>query len=194
MLFFKQERKSSYGDIPKKIVIGKIKDEKGNIIRAGCSKRIDESGRFEIIFDPLGAGTDTYTLILEGDGYVKQIDNILFGDVYVMAGQSNIEMRVEEIETEEIKESILGNNDTREYMRLFCCSGKSPTLIDERGDLKGEWVIADREGALKFSAVGFEMLKTIQQQNILPVGGILIAVGGSSIDSWATGFRCQIIH
>jgi len=174
--------------------------ENGQEVRRATGRADIYSHKFDIELLGLEAGAMTYTLLIETAGVAKEIKNIVFGDLWVLAGQSNMEMQIAEIETPEIRNTFLeaeaGGTANQEEIRFFCNTRIEDSSFVQGDNLAGKWVIAEAENILKFSAVGYPMLRTIWTRKHYPIGGILIAIGGSSIMSWIRGashFQSKIL-
>lgn len=168
-----------------------IIDDAGDCVCKAVGYADPDTAKFEIELSAVASGPMSYTLIIQTAGVIREINNILFGDVWVLSGQSNMEMKIWEIETLEIKTALLADEDklldNAGEIRFFCNTGQSDASIVHGDNLSGRWVIADHDSICDFSAVGYQMLKQIYSCRHCPLGGVLIAVGGSSIMSWIKG-------
>lgn len=143
------------------------------------SATTDSDGEWHLYLPPREAG-GPYEMVFEGSNIVK-IEDVLFGDVWVCSGQSNMELpmeRVKELYSKEIKSA------TNRQIRYF----KIDTRYDfksERADLEsGTWQKADPLSVLDFSAVGYFFARYLQAQTNVPIGLISAAVGGSPVEAW----------
>ncbi|WP_438444039.1 sialate O-acetylesterase [Gorillibacterium sp. sgz5001074] len=147
---------------------------------ASGSVRAGEDGRWQVVLPPCQAG-GPYTMEISAGAERTAVGNILFGDVWVCSGQSNMQIpmaRVKEKYAEDISRSA--NPAIRQF--------SVPETYDFRGprdDLDGgEWVPADPERVLSFSAVAYFAALELHERHGVPVGILLSAVGGSPVESW----------
>ncbi|MCF8322365.1 MAG: sialate O-acetylesterase [Flavobacterium sp.] len=114
------------------------------------------------------------------------LDNILFGEVWLCSGQSNMEMPMKGYAGQPIfgaAEAVA--KSTNPNLRLFSVTrikgAKTPLKDVEK---YSPWQEASPESVLKFSAVGYFYGKQLQEILDVPVGLILSAWGGSSVQAW----------
>ena len=142
------------------------------------SVRADKDGKWEIVLDPRPAGgphqlaviTRTDTLIAE---------DILFGDVWIASGQSNMEWSV--ANSARAEQEIASANDP--LLRHY----KVPRIwsyIPEDTLAGGEWHAADPEHAGAFTAVGYSFARELRTHAGIPIGILNTSWGGSRIEAW----------
>ncbi len=114
----------------------------------------------------------------------QTIHNILFGEVWLCSGQSNM---ARELGFHGGQKPIIGyweESQTANYpnIRMF----KVPNVPAETPseDINGQWVECTPETALRFSAVGFFYGKELHQTLNVPVGLIQSAWGGTPVEPW----------
>jgi len=135
---------------------------------------------------------DEYTLEIKAGGDKKVIKHILFGRLYLVGGQSNMDMLVRNIYR---KEEIL-TAKPNPFIRLYnpavlpCDPENCATAPVFSPEIGGPWVSADDLEALKdVTAVGlvfakeiFDKLNTGAAQ--VPVGILSTSHGGTVIETW----------
>ena len=142
------------------------------------------SGRWQATFKPLSAG-GPYTLDIKGKNQL-QVKDILIGDVWITAGQSNMELpirRVKNLYPNLLTTTQLPN--IREFSVPVTYAFKGP-LNDYQ---QGSWKAAVPQNLPEFSAVGFFFARSIHEKNSvagknIPVGLISVSVGGSPAEAW----------
>ena len=119
-----------------------------------------------------------YSLTITGRNTIILTD-VLIGEVWVCAGQSNMEWSANNGVKDARAELPTANNAN---IRLF----KMPKLTAEtpQSDTKGHWEVCDSVTLKRFSAVGYFFGKKLQKDLNVPIGLIDVAWGGSYIDSW----------
>lgn len=141
----------------------------------------DADGEWEVSLKESAPGGPYTMHISDEEGNEKVVGDILIGDVFLCAGQSNMELHMERVQDkypEEIKNCE--NNEIRTFK------------IIENGDfhgplkelLTGEWKSAQPDTILDFSAVAYFFAKQHNQATGVPVGLINTSLGGSRIESW----------
>jgi sialate O-acetylesterase len=107
--------------------------------------------------------------------------NILFGDVWLCSGQSNMETTMSRVSPLYGKEIEMSANPN---IRFF----KVPTRWDfntPQQDIQGgKWEEANPQSILNYSAVGYFFARDLNSKYNIPIGIIQCAAGGSSAESW----------
>ena len=121
----------------------------------------------------------------DGDGQVT-INNVLAGEVWVCAGQSNMEMPVKGFGgcpvlnyNQEVIHAA-GSHQVR--------SAKIPSIMrmTPQDDADTEWRLCSPATVGEFSATGYFFAKLVNQALDIPVGLIEANKGGSRVESWLT--------
>lgn len=109
------------------------------------------------------------------------IKDILFGDVWLCSGQSNMEYPMSRL-ADKYAAEIAGceNNNIRQF--------KIPLKYDFNTPLEdysaGSWVTVNPETILNFSGVAYFFAKELNDKYRVPVGIINATVGGSPAEAW----------
>ncbi len=130
----------------------------------------------------LSAGTagGPFDLTLRGANQIVLRD-VLVGDVWVVAGQSNMEWPVRWASRPEAE--IAAARHPR--IRLFRAMHRVSEFAFD--DLWGKpWAPCAPESVADFSAVGYHFARFLQERLDVPIGLIQIAWGGTPIDSWTS--------
>jgi len=143
-----------------------------------------KSGLWQLSFKPLPAG-GPYTLDIKGKNQL-QVKDIMIGDVWITAGQSNMELpirRLKDLYPNLVNTTQLPN--IREFSVPVTYAFKGP-LNDYQ---QGSWKAAVPQNLPDFSGVGFFFARSIHEKNSVagknvPVGLISISVGGSPAEAW----------
>jgi len=145
-----------------------------------------KDGRWQVTLKPLSAG-GPYTLDIQAKNQL-QVKDIVAGDVWIAAGQSNIELPIRRV-----KYNYPGLIESthlpliREFNVPVDYAFKGP-----REDFKqGQWKLAEPENLPGFSAVGFFFARALHQKLNVPIGLITIPVGGSPAEAWVSESALQ---
>lgn len=141
----------------------------------------DENGHWRLKLKTPAAGGPFKVEITGTSKIVYQ--NVLVGEVWLCSGQSNMEMPVKGYNNQPIENSnevIL--NSYNPYIRVFT----SPRQFSQTAanNVNGYWRYACSENTGSFSATAYFFVKKIQSILKVPVGLIVNAWGGASVESW----------
>lgn len=161
--------------------------EKITVTFAGKEKStIAVAGKWKVTFPARKAG-GPYDLKVSGKNQITRT-NILLGDVWIAAGQSNMELPLKRVKYQYpglIESTQLPN--VREFNVPVAYAFKGP-LEDYT---QGQWKTATSDNLENFSAVGFFFAQKIYAQSNVPVGLVTIPVGGSPIEAWMSESALQ---
>lgn len=139
----------------------------------------DKQGGWKLTLSPHRAG-GPFTMILEGNNHL-QINNILFGDVWLCSGQSNMELpisRVKPLYEAEIQKASNSN------IRCFTVPQKYNFKKTESDYTRGNWLEVNPVSILNFSAVAYFFANELYQKYQVPIGLINASLGGSPAQAW----------
>ena len=154
--------------------------------------RADENGDFSVLIPPIKGGLSTYSLIFYMDGVKERtIRDVVFGDVWLGAGQSNLELKLKYLSdcdkaTEEFKNSAFRFADLPNTKSAYNGAGFFG-LQQEDGEPLAEvkWNTPDdKSAALETAGFSFLFAGEMQKHSDYPVGVFNVAVGGSNITHW----------
>lgn len=154
--------------------------------------RADENGDFSVLIPPIKGSLSTYSLIFYVDGVKeKTIRDVVFGDVWLGAGQSNLELKLKYLSdcdkaTEEFKNSAFRFADLPNTKSAYNGAGFFG-LQQEDGEPLAEvkWNTPDdKSAALETAGFPFLFAGEMQKHSDYPVGVFNVAVGGSNITHW----------
>ena len=141
----------------------------------GQEKSVQATGEWLIEFEPQTYG-GPYTMEVTLDQEKTEINDIWFGDVYLLSGQSNMQFKM--WERQEPTDIYEGN----ESVRLFTVD-RIEENTEERWGVNDGWVTLTKENAKDFSAIGYYFAHEIAK-NGHRVGLIACYQGASVIQSW----------
>ena len=139
----------------------------------------DALGQFSFYLSP-GAAGGPFDLTIRGANEIV-LQDVLVGDVWVAAGQSNMEWPVQWAAQPETE--IAAARHPR--IRLFHAMHRVSEFPFD--DLWGKsWTPCGPESVADFSAVGYHFGRFLEERLDVPIGLIQIAWGGTPIESWTS--------
>jgi len=146
---------------------------------SNLSTKADKKGNWQVVLPPYDFG-GPFEMVISGSNKITFTD-ILIGDVWVCAGQSNMQFELSTVKNpeKELAEAI------HPEIRLF---GVSYRMNEEPLNTleNGSWKVCTPEDAANFSAVGYFFGRHLSSELHIPIGLIANAVGGSSIETWSS--------
>lgn len=122
-----------------------------------------------------------HEIAIEGSSGKKiAIKNVLFGEVWVCSGQSNMEMNVGG--SDGAKESVAAANDTQ--LRMFTVTKTSTGT--PQPDCAGKWEDAVGQTINHFSAAAYYFGLELRKELNVPVGLFNTSWGGTPAEAWAS--------
>ena len=121
----------------------------------------------------------------DGEGAVT-INNVLAGEVWVCAGQSNMEMPVKGFGMCPVKgynHHVLDAINSKGVRSI-----KIPSVMSSKplNDAQAEWRVCSPKTVGEFSATGYFFARLLSRTLDIPVGIIEANKGGSRVESWLT--------
>jgi len=150
-----------------------------NFIEKSYETTADHDGSFSIELDKLAPGGPFQMEIIADEKII--IKDILVGDVWMLGGQSNMELplsRTQDLFANEIKEI---NNP---FIRQFAVPQEYDFHAPRQFLSSGDWTSAVQKDVMNFSAVGYFFAQKIYKKHGIPIGLIYSAVGGTPIEAW----------
>lgn len=154
-------------------------------------KQTTLNNSWEVQFPAMQAG-GPFELSIEGTSNTLLLTDILIGDVWICAGQSNMRFRVNQAYDAGI--TLLSASNTQ--LRLSDWEGKLepinkkyplPFLLRLNSGnyyTSTKWKKADSASVHTFSAVGYYFGNTIEQTTHIPIGLINNAIGGVPVETY----------
>lgn len=136
-------------------------------------------GHWQVQLDDLKPG-GPYTLTISAEEE-RVISDVLVGDVWVLGGQSNMELPVART-LDKLADEV--RNVHLPHIRAFAV----PQIYDFHGPREevrdGRWIAATGDDVLAFSAAGFFFARHLHERYGVPIGLIQTAVGGTPVEAW----------
>ncbi len=142
------------------------------------------SGEFLLRLPPMDLAGGPYVLTVENtnSGDRIEVKNILFGEVWLASGQSNMEfcMGTSPLQLEEFRRI----NPDPSTLRMITVE-KSATSA-QQNDFSGEWLESTDQNVPGFSAVALWFGYRLRERLGVPVGLIASSWGGTIIEAWTS--------
>lgn len=143
----------------------------------------DASGNWQVTLPSQKAG-GPYILEVRGEkSEVREINDVLVGDVWLCSGQSNIDVTIELVYPQYGK--VIDDYENPN-IRMF----RVQTDTDTHGPKKDvrptpiNWKPVTKQNAWLFSAVGYFLGREMYEKSGVPQGIIVNSVGGTPIQAW----------
>lgn len=150
-----------------------------NYRNTSYTSETDQNGKWQISLPPQKAG-GPFVMFFKGENEIV-VSNILFGDVWLCSGQSNMELTMQRLKDR--YPSVI-ENCANPHIRQF--------LVPDQYDFKkahedfesGRWQAASPENIFSFSGVAYFYAKALYDTYQVPIGLINAALGGSPVEAW----------
>jgi sialate O-acetylesterase len=137
----------------------------------------DKEGKWLVYLNPLKSSSTPAVLTIEGKNKVE-LKDILVGEVWLVAGQSNMQRILSE--TANGEQAIAGANHPE--VRLFNVSRQVAFKHAPRP--LATWQVCAPESVRQFSAAGYYFAVELQRELKVPIGVINSSYGGSQAEAW----------
>jgi len=148
---------------------------------------------WKVTLDAMPVNTTPQKLTVKGKDKTLTLENILVGDVWVLGGQSNMEMSLRGVESGQLE--IMSANfpniriltvpaqdgfeEKKGFPRYFEWSNWS-----KRHSRKGDWDICSPEAVTELSAIGYVFARRLYMASQVPIGVIDTSRGGTTVEAW----------
>jgi len=158
--------------------------------------KADAKGAWRVTLIPMPASSEPRVLSVSSGGAHTEARNVLVGDVWLCAGQSNMQVWVE---GSDVSRYLKTADDP--LLRVFLVDvtstdtpvtrfrqGPPPVMVNVQRDRMNQyglkWTPATQEAARWFSAVTYAFGRQIHQKTGVPTGLITAALGGTPAQAW----------
>lgn len=118
---------------------------------------------------------------VETSDSIITIKNVLFGDVWICSGQSNMELPIKRVLPLYKEEVSHASNSKIRYFEVPKTYNFKEAQTDFDG---GKWQEVTPETILSFSAVAYFFANDLFQKYEVPIGLINASLGGSPVEAW----------
>ena len=153
----------------------------------GCA---DGEGRFALPLETPKGGYDRYEISVSDGRDAARFENVLFGELWLAAGQSNMEMPLSQMPgRKEFARSVAGM-DVRFFQDNpnYAYPGYRLDMdffFEEQEDAPGFWCdMEDEEKLMNGSALALAACRELQKRLDVPVGFLNCNMGGTFLENW----------
>ncbi len=140
-----------------------------------------QDGRWRASLAPLKAG-GPYQLRVSAGVEQRRLDDVLIGDVWIAAGQSNMEWRLADANTAAAEIAAAGDHPQIRHAKMPHRVSLQP--LQEAPPLR--WDVASPATAGEFSAVAWHFARRVQADVKVPIGILNLSWGGTHVETWTS--------
>jgi len=168
----------------------KVKIEFGGQIKFSSTNK---QGEWFTYLDPMKANAKPQKMKVSGKDSFVVFENILVGDVWVLGGQSNMELDLAALFHGDAE--ILSANFPNIRLMTIPSSADHLPKKDfdrineydswlERYDKKGAWFNCSPASVATFSGLGYIFGRRLHMASQIPIGLIDLSLGGTTVEAW----------
>lgn len=140
------------------------------------AEAVVEAGKWKALLSPMNS-VEPCEIIIRSDECELLLSDVLFGDVWLAGGQSNMEYK--------LAHSAEGAEEIPAAQYSLIRYYEVPKREWENGtEQKGEWKVCTPADAPMFSAVAYHFAKDVHKEINVPIGIIGCNWGGTSASCW----------
>lgn len=157
------------------------------------STQANQQGEWFTHLDPMMANTKPQDMKVSGKLDSVVFTNILVGDIWVLGGQSNMEMDLSRIFHGDA-EVLSAHYPNIRLMTIPSSAGLLPKKDferineydswNDRYDKKGSWFACSPSTVATFSGLGYIFGRRIHLASQIPIGLIDASLGGTTVEAW----------
>ena len=147
----------------------------------GEQQSVSANGSFQVNFKARPAG-GPYEMHVWLNGEEKVLRNLMIGEVFILAGQSNAELTV--AETYDVDTLFPSDDRIRLFSPSRPATDEQKQIVPLNDDFNEKWVPLQTENAKSWPAIGLHTARQIAKSLSVPVGVIALFKGASVIQSF----------
>lgn len=118
------------------------------------------------------------------DGSKTVLKNVMIGEVWICSGQSNMEMPMRGFMNQPVKGAAEYIATAVPTVPIRYCRLKKVSALEPQPECEAKWCEHTSEALPELSAVAYFFAQMINRSQGVPVGLIVAAWGGSTIEAW----------
>lgn len=141
--------------------------------------KADKNGIWKVNLQPMPAGGPFVLQIEDEQGKELTLDNLLVGDLWLCAGQSNMQYTLNMLQYKETSDDHYDSPNLR-----LCSVWVDRDYLPRKNVSNAVWQEVSKETARNFSAVGYFFGKDLVGEQEVPIGLISSNLGATAIETW----------
>lgn len=141
--------------------------------------KADKNGVWKVNLQPMAAGGPFALQIEDDQGKELILDNLLIGDLWLCAGQSNMQYTLNMLQHKETPDDNYDSPNLR-----LCSVWVDRDYLPRKNVSNAVWQEVSKETARNFSAVGYFFGKNLVGEQEVPIGLISSNLGATAIETW----------
>jgi sialate O-acetylesterase len=152
--------------------------------------KADKDGNWHAMLPKHSAKTSAKQLTIKGSNTKNPIviKDVVFGEVWVASGQSNMSWTV--AQSANAAEEIA--NSANDQVRMW--TAQRTVKTKPAFDVKGAWAVASPKTTGNFSAVAYYYARQLQEELGVPVGILHSSWGGTPVEAWTSRDKLNAIE
>jgi len=141
----------------------------------------DAKGHWKIDLGMFSAG-GPYQISVSSSSEKIELVDVLFGDVWLSSGQSNMEFKLPAV-VNAVEEMKQANHPDIRFMKIPQATSPVPLTMVDKGS---KWQTVTSDSAVDLSAVAYFFARKVNKETNVPIGILFSAVGGTKAESWTS--------
>ncbi|WP_273448034.1 sialate O-acetylesterase [Neolewinella agarilytica] len=142
-----------------------------------------KDGRWQLQLPAMPAGGPHLITVSSGREAIT-LNDVYFGDVYLLSGQSNMEWRLTQSDPDGSRAKAIADPMIRELKVKKAYDGVEREHLDIDENYSEDWMVGSAEGIRNFSGVGSYFAHYVRKDVDVPIGLLHASWGGSRIEPW----------
>ncbi len=198
MIFQRDKAWKLHGIAPAgKTVTVTLKNSSGTAVQTKTATA-DSNNNWSVTMDAMSGSYDAYSIVVSCNGSLtKTLTNIVFGEVWVAGGQSNMQYKIFQTyndmfnsiaDVQALQQYLTDNPTKAAAIRVFSTyTALADITQGAYTDTTGSWHTAEDWGVVQLTtALGMHYAKMLQEHLDMPVGIVSTNRGGTSIATWVS--------
>jgi len=157
-----------------------------------ASGTADKDGAWKATLPAMEASSRPAAMTIEGKGGKATLENILIGDVWVLGGQSNMQMGISRVNDGDLEVASANFPNIRMLTipKIFGPELKKNFPRDKESS-EGHWAACSPETVGGMSAIGYVFVRRLHMVTQVPIGVINTSRGGTTVEAWTPQARLR---